>query len=549
MRWLEIEQTDVGMAFLESLIERPYLLPSELSLRLSLNGFHIPEEVVSEILEDPDSPFLVEPQRWYVDPAVVDVEDMALSDSLPWLDDDPEDFVDPADIEVAEEFIEPDWLGPTRWIGPDLRPWQVDAFNAWVNSQDRGIVEAITGTGKTLVGAYAAAYVLDYGYKVVITVPTLDLMDQWINQLESCIDKVVIGRLGDGFLGSIEDVDVLVSTINSGSRYLMRSEHSETLLIADEVHRMGSPQFGQALEEEIVARLGLTATLERNNDNGVDEILMPYFEDIVYSYGYADALADGVLAPFKLAFVAADFTPDELEEYSTLGTEMGRLSHQLRGAGLINGNDSMIFAQIGFLAKKDGLDFRSKRWAQKFMANLGKRRKLQASATNKLVAVQALTDVIALSERSLIFTETKDAASSIAEILRNDGINSESFDSGLNRAERSERLTLFKEGGIQALCAPRVLDEGIDIPQVDVGVIVSASQSRRQMIQRLGRIVRPNQTGRPSTLFLLYLRETREDPNEGGHEGFLEEVLPHAAEVVTFDALTDPDVIARWYQS
>jgi superfamily II DNA or RNA helicase len=549
MRWLEIEHTDIGMAFLESLIERPYLLPSELSLRLSLNGFDIPEEVVIEILEDPDSPFLVEPQRWYLDPAFVDVEDTALSDPLTWVDDDPQDFVKIAVIEGAEEFIEPDWLGPTRWIGPDLRPWQVDAFNAWVNSQDRGIVEAITGTGKTLVGAYAAAYVLDYGYKVVITVPTLDLMDQWINQLESCIAKVVIGRLGDKLQDSIEDVDVLVSTINSGSRHFMRSEHSETLLIADEVHRMGSPQFSLALEEEIVARLGLTATLERNNDNGVDEILMPYFEDIVYSYGYADALADGVLAPFKLAFVAADFTPDELEEYNTLGTEMGRLSHQLRATGLINGNDSMIFAQIGSLAKQNGPNFRAMLWAQKFMANLGKRRKLQASATNKIVAVQALTDVIALSERSLIFTETKDAASSIARMLRTDGINSESFDSGLNRAERSERLTLFKEGGIQALCAPRVLDEGIDIPQVDVGVIVSASQSRRQMIQRLGRIVRPNQTGRPSTLFLLYLRGTREDPNEGGHEGFLEEVLPYAAEVVTFDALTDPDVIARWYQS
>jgi len=312
---------------------------------------------------------------------------------------------------------------------------------------------------------------------------------------------------------------------------------------------MGSPSYSRALEEEMVSRLGLTATLERNNDNGVDDILIPYFDSIVYSYGYANALEDGVLAPFKLAFIGADFTPEELDEYTSLGTEMGRLSKQLRAAGLIKGEGPTVFAEIGSLAKLDGLDFRSKRWAQKFMANLSQRRKLQASATNKMGAIQALTDAIALSERSLVFTETKDAASHVAGMLRADGIISQSFDSALTRSERTERLTLFKDGKIQVLCAPRVLDEGIDVPKVDVGVIVSASQSRRQMIQRLGRIVRPNQTGRPSTLFLLYIRGTREDPKEGGHEGFLEEVLPHAAEVAHFDANTDPDTIARWYQS
>jgi len=549
MRWLEIEQTDFGFAILQSLIERPYLQPSELSERLALNGFQLSEGDVSQILEDPDSPFLVEPQRWYVDPAVVQVDELDLAHCDLRDDEDLQSFVGASSFDNNPELLEPDWSGPTRWIGPELRPWQKDAFNAWVGSREKGIIEAITGTGKTLVGAYAAAYSVDYGFKVAITVPTLDLMDQWINQLESCIEDVVVGRLGDGYEDSIEEVDVLVSTINSGSRHYMRSEQSETLLIADEVHRMGSPSYSRALEEEMVSRLGLTATLERNNDNGVDDILIPYFDSIVYSYGYANALEDGVLAPFKLAFIGADFTPEELDEYASLGTEMGRLSKQLRAAGLIKGEGSTVFAEIGSLAKLDGLDFRSKRWAQKFMTNLSQRRKLQASATNKMGAIQALTDSIALSERSLVFTETKDAASHVAGMLRADGINSQSFDSALTRSERTERLKLFKDGRIQVLCAPRVLDEGIDVPKVDVGVIVSASQSRRQMIQRLGRIVRPNQTGRPSTLFLLHIRGTREDPKEGGHEGFLEAVLPHATEVAHFDANTDPKMIARWYRS
>lgn len=293
-----------------------------------------------------------------------------------------------------------------------------------------------------------------------MTVPTLDLMDQWIEQLESCIDDVVIGRMGDGFEDSIDDVEILVSTISSGSRKYLQSEQYETMLIADEVHRMGSPTFQLALEEDMVSRLGLTATLERTNDTGVDDVLLPYFGSVVHSYGYADALGDGVLAPFRLAFVGAEFTPEEHDEYAELGTEMSRLRYQLQKAGYVRGDGTEVFGTIGALSRDTTLDFKARRWAQKFMANLSRRRKLQASATNKIGAIQSLSDTIALSERALVFTETKDAASEIAAILQDDGILARSFDSDLVRSDRIDLLASFRAGNIHVLCAPRVLDEG-----------------------------------------------------------------------------------------
>ena len=563
MGWLEIEHTELGEALLESLLERPYMQAHELAYRLGRLGFEIDGDTLYELLEDEHSPFQVEPARWFVASLPGDEDDKgpvwADDENEDHDDDDDDDELDPAEL-ISHEWMEDDstlgededepldegWTGPTRWIGPDLRPWQAAAFNAWATAGERGIVEAITGTGKTIVGAYAAAYVLDYGYKVAVTVPTLDLMDQWIDQLESCIDDVIIGRMGDGSHDAIEDVDVLVATINSGSKKYLRCENGETMIIADEVHRMGSPTFQLALEDDMSSRLGLTATLERTNDTGVDDVLLPYFGSVVHSYGYADALGDGVLAPFRLAFVGAEFTADELDEYSELGTEMSRLRYQLQKTGYIKGDGPEVFAAIGVLSRDTALDFKARRWAQKFMANLSRRRKLQASAANKIRAVKALSDTIALSERALVFTETKDAAADIAALLDNDGIAARSFDSDLARDERSALLTQFRKGHVHVLCSPRVLDEGIDVPQVDVGVIVSASQSRRQMIQRLGRIVRPNNSGKPSTLFLMYLKGTREDPQEGGHEGFLEEVLPHAAEIRYFDAYEQPETIARW---
>ncbi len=150
-----------------------------------------------------------------------------------------------------------------------------------------------------------------------------------------------------------------------------------------------------------------------------------------------------------------------------------------------------------------------------------------------------------MTRRALVFTETKDVAADIAALLDNDGSAARSFDSDLARDERAALLAQFRKGHVHVLCSPRVLDQGIYVPQVDVGVIVSASQSCRQMTQRLGRIVRPNSTGQPSTLFLMYLKGTREDPKEGGHEGFLEEVLTCAAEIRYFDAHESPETIAR----
>ena len=525
------DETD--MHFRNSLIEllrrKPYMELEDIHEELTRHGFVITATDLDCILNEEQSPFYPVPVRWAVDDrASVQLGDEQESALLE----------DPINEEATEY--------PELWIGPLLREWQAEAYNSWLSAGERGIIQAITGTGKTLVGVYAAASALDYGFKVAITVPTIDLMEQWIEQLTNCIDGVSIGRMGDGHQDALDEYDVIVSTIASGSRWYLRAEKAETLLIADEVHRMGSEKFQLALEEEATARLGLTATLERSNDTGVEDVILPYFGSVVYTYGYAEALSDGVLSAFRLGLVAAKFTPNEREEYEELGSEMGRLIGQLRSAGLVTGDGPELFSRVGQLARSDSIDFKQRRWAQRFVANLGKRRKIQASASDKFNAVAALSDAIALSERSLVFTETREAAQRIARQLQADSIEAFAFDASLDRQARSRMLDDYRRGDIQVLCAPRVLDEGVDIPEVDLGVIVSASQSRRQMIQRLGRIVRPNSHGRPSSLFITYLEGTREDPAEGGHEGFLDEVQPYASATRVFLSDTNPDLIADW---
>ncbi len=100
-----------------------------------------------------------------------------------------------------------------------------------------------------------------------------------------------------------------------------------------------------------------------------------------------------------------------------------------------------------------------------------------------------------------------------------------SLHSGHHHADRAEYLRRFASGYLDVVVAPRVLDEGVDVPEADLAIIVAGSNSRRQMVQRMGRVLRRKADGRMARLAVLFLEQTTEDPANGAHEVFLGEVL------------------------
>jgi RNA polymerase primary sigma factor len=121
------------------------------------------------------------------------------------------------------------------------------------------------------------------------------------------------------------------------------------------------------------------------------------------------------------------------------------------------------------------------------------------------------------------------------------------FTSRLRGAERRDRLSAFKEGRVRVLTTARLLDEGVDIPQADVGVIMAASHSKRQMIQRMGRIIRPKTDRRAATFIILYVRGTAEDPANGAHADFREELTAIAQDIRCFGGNASPADLLAWY--
>lgn len=441
--------------------------------------------------------------------------------------------------------------------GHHPRDWQSEALAAWVNFGRRGVVEAVTGTGKTEVGIIAAADAVARGLSVLVLVPGIELLEQWFRKLTKAMPLIAIGKYGNGNKDTFEMYHIIISTVQSAMRVWMLPEGATGLIIADEVHGYGADKYRLALEESFTERLGLTATYDRN-DNKLDEILSPYFSplgfdrapgsEVIHGCGYARGLNDGILAPFRVGLLGINFEPDELESYQNLDEAVRKKRRKLISDYNCPAEPFGEFMTAVHRLSEGGQgDNIATKTAWGYLSSFTKRRRLLAESKTKERVLELLKYVFLMANRSLIFTETKISAENIANQLCHMGFEALNFSSDLNKKERKERMLAFEQGDIKILCSPKVLDEGIDMPEADLGIILAASKTKRQMIQRMGRIIRPKKDGRPATFIIVYFKNTSEDPDFGAHEAFLEEMIDHADEVYNFGENPGIPDVTKWY--
>lgn len=407
----------------------------------------------------------------------------------------------------------------------ELRDWQAAALAAW-SATGRGVVEAVTGSGKTRLALAAVRLVVERGGGVLVLVPSLGLQDQWVRELASVVPRGRIGRLGGGRADDLDDNDVLVATPQSVAELPIAPPHGVPgLLVADEAHRYGAPTWGSALKPEFTLRLALTATFEREDD-GIVDVLGPYFGEVVHRYSYADAARDATIAPFDLTLVGVPLTPSERERHDTLDTRVRRLTGSLlSGSGMPRDPRALIAALSAMVAdaQRTGRDGPQVRAAREYLSVVRERRTVAAGAARKSDVVARLAPALA-SRRTLAFTDTVEQAEAVVAVLRRGGTPAAVLHGGLEDRQRRSRLARFGRGELVALAAPRVLDEGVDLPDADVALALSAFRTRRHLIQRLGRVLRLKPDGRAAHLVLLHASGTLEDPARGGHHGFLAQV-------------------------
>lgn len=398
----------------------------------------------------------------------------------------------------------------------NLYQWQQRALDAWQEAGYRGIVEAVTGSGKTRLALAAIDAHIKAGYKVLIIVPYKELMNQWADVIQGSFQSYRVGFLGDGNRQSLRFVDILIGISNSVQKYKTLPPDTKALIIADEVHHYGTTLAQKMLEKGYYRRLGLTASLERNDD-GVEQVIKTYFGEISYTYDYSEAIDEQVIASFKILFLSVEMNEVEQEEYSKLSTRIGKLKSTLEEK-----YSHIMLSSFGtFNQKINRLPYIDKD-VQLYKTSTYKRSQMVVNMPSKLSIVKHLNPVIKKSRGSFVFTQLTQVNIEISNILQSEGVKIVPMDGGYKPEERRSILRQFKDRQIEAIAAPKLLDEGIDVPHADLAIITGKSNSRRQLIQRLGRVVRRKDDNGKGRIIVLISKGTTEDPDIRENDAFYE---------------------------
>ena len=352
---------------------------------------------------------------------------------------------------------------------------------AWELAGCRGIVVLPTGAGKTMVALAAMAR---SGLSALCLVPTRVLLDQWKREIEA-VWSGPVGRLGDG----TRDIERLtVSTFESAYRTMHALGNRFDLLVVDEVHHFG-PGLGEALEMSLAsARIGLTATPPRDASslNRLGETVGP----VVYELTVSD-LAGGYLAPFDLMTVSTDLTEAEARTYEQLMRQFRRVYREF--FDLAPGGTWKAF--LRYTSRTSG--------GRRALAALHEARQLLSYTTAKSAA---LAEILRRhrDSRILVFTSHNRSAYAVAREHLIMPITCH-----IGRREREQALDHFRRGELRALVSARVLNEGVDIPDADVAIVMAGTMGAREHVQRVGRVLRPK-GGKRALIYELVAHGTTE---------------------------------------
>ena len=364
------------------------------------------------------------------------------------------------------------------------RRWQLDALELW-SATNRGVISVVTGAGKTAFAllAFERLRTRTPDVRLVVIVPTLALLDQWVIALSADFglspdDIATFSGESKARAPRLANVIVLNTARSVASRI---ASVPECLFVVDECHRAGSPENAKALQVDASYRLGLSATPVRDFDDGFERWVEPSLGPIIFEYGYSQALADGVIAPLSLHNFRFSLTEPEEERYDDLSKKIAR-----RWAQVDNPHQDDVLKRLLF-----------------------RRTSISIESGRRIVACIAVAE--RYEGRGIIFHERIAAAEKIARILDRRGERVALYHSHLAPAIRRRNLELFRFGQVSKLVTCRALDEGLNVPDAEVAIIGASTRSTRQRIQRLGRVVRPSPHKKTALVCTLYATESERE--------------------------------------
>ena len=364
--------------------------------------------------------------------------------------------------------------------GIEERDYQTEAIDALEKNNWHGIFKMATGTGKTITSLLATRRFLSGKGKIfiIVLVPYIHLVNQWIDNIglfyhlpivccyglqDSWKDKLH-KRVRD-YNAGLQNVYIVISTYKSAKNNHFLNYLSDInecgFLIADECHSLGSKDYLEIGFPNFDAELGLSATPERWRDETGTKRIFGYFGDVVYSYDLSDAINKENLSKYYYEPIICTLTDGEAEEYLKLTSQIKRLR-------FAEGVDEEDIKRL--MIKRSNIINHSEDKIEKFFSYISK------------IPVSSIKNTLVYCPIGRI--------KEITIRLREIGINARNFDSSQSKTEREELLRRFSSGEVQILTAMKCLDEGVDVPSIEIAHFLASSSNPKEFVQRRGRILR-----------------------------------------------------------
>lgn len=395
-------------------------------------------------------------------------------------------------IDQAKEFL-PLELSPSFEREP--YPHQQEALQKWKQAQRRGVVVLPTASGKT----YLAQMAMESTPRTtLIIVPTIDLMHQWYAQMLAAFPDVEVGLLGGG---SKDRSPILIATYNSAAIHSETLGNYYALLIFDECHHLPTDFFRTIAEDAIAPyRLGLTATPDRTD--GSHQELDHLIGSVIYRKT-AEELSGKALAEHQVIQIKVKLSTHERERYEkAIQTRNDFLRQCKITLGSLQGWQLFVQASAKTPAGR-----------QAMLAH----REAKEIALGTDGKLRVLSEIICehYPETILIFTNDNATVYRISQTFLIPAITHQT-----PVKERHDILTRFREGEYKTLVTSHVLNEGVDVPDAKVAIILSGTGSAREYIQRLGRVLRKGQQqNKLAILYEVVAEDTSEEKTSQRRQG------------------------------
>jgi superfamily II DNA or RNA helicase len=352
---------------------------------------------------------------------------------------------------------------------------QSNALNAWHTAGYRGSIIAGTGFGKSRCGVLAVAHALKDGGRGLVLVPTNQLQDQFAEEFRKWDKEQFLSR-----------VEILCYQ----SAHKLQNEHYE-IVVCDEVHLGLSPVYRRFFESNTYDKL-LCMTATPPEEEEYNELLMK-LAPTVYEITLDQCVQKGLVAPYNIIYYPVQLTQTEQVAYNKANNAFVHYKYLLGGYDAFNNAKYILKTGQG-----------DKKAASMFFNAIRKRKAVVQHALNKLEMVKEIAEKHA-GEKILTFAGTNEFTNMMAET-----VGGLVYHSGKTKKQREKILEEFKNTDGAILCSTKALNQGLDVPDVGVGIIAGLDSKSLPMIQRVGRLIR-FRPGKQGVVYIVYVAETQEE--------------------------------------